>query len=190
MKCSSIKNIWERTPQLSTSCYHPLVDNSNCCCWLHRSTHWLQSLYLNLGTCYYSWTPYPNSNMVGGIPQRDTTLDGCQARCISIPECTGIDIDSRPGNQYCWLHTSTNLYLFPSTSVDHYQLRRSPYCPETSEFYEKFNNKNDEYLALTSISLYLLLVIFNNVWLPDIKMIGLLIAIILMTLIIIRRKKE
>ncbi|ESN92318.1 hypothetical protein HELRODRAFT_194269 [Helobdella robusta] len=118
-------------------------------CWLHLDQYDLASINTFVangidqyilsrdctGSCFYTWNLYVDNGLSGGIPQRDTTVQGCQQRCINNPTCTGIDIDTNPNHNFCWLHFTTDLFLFPTSGVSHYQISRSASCPESPGCY-------------------------------------------------------
>lgn len=83
------------------------------------------------GMCSYNFTVTYNMNMRGGTETRWVTLDECQQACLANLQCIAIDVNSSPGQIYCYLI----LNRVPLTSypgVAHYDLSRGTDCPTPS----------------------------------------------------------
>jgi len=73
------------------------------------------------------WIEHVDTNVDGGRRNDASTLEACQAACVSNSQCTGIDWNSSAAeNQRCWLSGpwSGQRNNATTTDVSHYDLNR------------------------------------------------------------------
>jgi len=79
------------------------------------------------------WTETNDVHGFGGVSQNVTTLEECQAACVSNNWCVAIDWDSSNPQKPCWIQTSTVTAATMETGfIRHYELDRA--FPSQSHF--------------------------------------------------------
>ena len=74
--------------------------------------------------CTTNWNPTANSNVFGGsISSGVTTLAACQAACLAMTGCTGVDYDANPIPDVCYIisfNSSGLVRVGLASGVTHY----------------------------------------------------------------------
>jgi len=98
---------------------------------------------MSVGVC--AWAAFDNTNVAGGVAQRDQTIEDCQRTCINTIYCVGIDIDPNPQSSYCWLTILPDASgpMQPFNGVTHYILTRQAGCPYEGEDCSNINNNKE-----------------------------------------------
>jgi len=74
------------------------------------------------------WTQINDVHGFGGVSQNVTTLEECQATCISDNICVAIDWEPSNVERSCWILEITDTDVTTETGViTHYELHRP--CP-------------------------------------------------------------